>query len=71
MPPPSLGYDLRRQQQETQWRLAAHVYLWRELFMLSTVYADRRVLTSNLVEGNEVPTLTPSKEMRLIFTYRF
>ena len=70
-PPPVLGYDLRRQNQETQFRGAAHVYLWRELFMLSLVYADRRVLSNALVEDQEVNTITRNQDLRLVFQFRF
>lgn len=71
-PPTELGYDLRRQQQEMQYRVAAHVYLWRELFMLSLLWSDRRVRTSNLVENNrEQPTVTTNQDVRVVFQYRF
>ncbi len=70
-PPPTLGYDLRRQNQETQFRVASHIYLWRELFMLTLLYADRRVLTSNLVAMTEAPVLTRNQDLRVIFQYRF
>jgi hypothetical protein len=70
-PPTTLGYDLRRQNQETQFRGAAHVYLWRELFMLTLLYADRRVLTTNIVDGVDMPVLSKNKDLRLIFQFRF
>ena len=70
-PPTELGYDLRRQQQEMQYRVAAHVYVWRELFMLSLLWADRRVLSSNLIDNAEKTTVTKSQDLRLIFQYRF
>ena len=70
-PPTELGYDLRRQQQTMQYRVAAHVYLWRELFMLSLLWSDQRVRTSNLIDNMEVPKITLNQDLRLIFQYRF
>jgi hypothetical protein len=70
-PPADLGYDLRRQNQEMQYRAAAHVFLWRELFMLTLLYADRRVLTTNIVDGVDMPVLSKNKDLRLIFQFRF
>ena len=70
-PPVELGYDLRRQQQEMQYRVAAHVYVWRELFMLSLLWADRRVLSSNLIDNQEKTTVTKNQDIRLVFQYRF
>jgi hypothetical protein len=70
-PPAELGYDLRRQQQELQYRVAAHIYLWRELFMMSLLWADRRVRTSELVGGVETPKVTTMQDLRMIFQYRF
>lgn len=70
-PPTELGYDLRRQQQTMQYRVAAHVYLWRELFMLSLLWSDQRVRTSNLIDNMDVPKITLNQDLRLIFQYRF
>lgn len=70
-PPTELGYDLRRQQQELQYRVAAHIFLWRELFMMSLLWADRRVRTSELVDGVETPRVTTMQDLRMIFQYRF
>lgn len=70
-PPAELGYDLRRQQQELQYRVAAHVFLWRELFMASLLWSDRRVKTDELVNGVETPVVNKAQDLRLIFQYRF
>ncbi len=58
--------DLRRQLQSTQWRTAAHVYLWRDVFFASAVYQNRREETA-FAEG----TFADSQEARLLFTYRW
>ena len=51
--------------------MAAHIYLWRELFMMSLLWADRRIRTSELVEGVETPRVTTMQDLRMIFQYRF
>lgn len=68
-PPAELGYDLRRQNQEMQYRVAAHVFLWRELFMLTLLWGDRRVRTSALSTAGAV--VTKQQDLRLVFQYRF
>ncbi|MBA3548146.1 MAG: hypothetical protein H0T76_16815 [Nannocystis sp.] len=68
-PPAELGYDLRRQNQEMQYRAAAHVFLWRELFMLTLLWSDRRVRTSALSTAAAV--VTKQQDLRLVFQYRF
>lgn len=68
-PPAELGYDLRRQNQEMQYRAAAHVFLWRELFMLTLLWGDRRVRTSALSTAGAV--VTKQQDLRLVFQYRF
>lgn len=70
-PPATLGYDLRRQNQEMQYRVAAHVFLWRELFMLTLIWGDRRIRSSALIEGTEAATVTKNQDLRLVFQYRF
>lgn len=70
-PPTELGYDLRRQQETLQYRVAAHVYLWRELFMLTLLWSDQRVKASTLIAGAETPTVTKNQDLRLVFQYRF
>ena len=70
-PPAELGYDLRRQNQEMQYRAAAHVFLWRELFMLTLIWGDRRIRSSALIEGTEAATVTKNQDLRLVFQYRF
>ncbi len=64
--PGDVQIDLRRQLQSTQWRTAAHVYLWRNVFFASAVYQNRREETA-FNEG----TFADSQEARLLFTYRW
>ena len=68
-PPAELGYDLRRQNQEMQYRVAAHVFLWRELFMLTLIWGDRRVRSSPL--SSDAAVVTKEQSLRLVFQYRF
>jgi len=68
-PPAELGYDLRRQNQEMQYRVAAHVFLWRELFMVTFLWGDRRVRTSALSTAAAV--VSKQQDLRLVFQYRF
>lgn len=68
-PPAELGYDLRRQNQEMQYRAAAHVFLWRELFMLTLIWGDRRVRSSPL--SSDAAVVTKEQSLRLVFQYRF
>ncbi|MCR9159237.1 MAG: hypothetical protein ACE37F_09035 [Nannocystaceae bacterium] len=65
-PPEDIQIDLRRQLQSTQWRTAAHVYLWRNVFFASAVYQNRREETA-FNEGE----FANSQEARLLFTYRW
>ena len=65
-PPDDIQIDLRRQLQSTQWRTAAHVYLWRNVFFASAVYQNRREETA-FNEGE----FADSQEARLLFTYRW
>lgn len=41
--PMNLPEDIARQLQETQWRAAAHVFLWKNILMTSLLYVDRTV----------------------------
>lgn len=68
-PPVELGYDLRRQNQEMQYRVAAHVFLWRELFMLTLIWGDRRVRSNPL--STDTAVVTKQQDLRLVFQYRF
>ncbi|MCA9687227.1 MAG: hypothetical protein KC457_34020, partial [Myxococcales bacterium] len=42
-PPADLQSDLRRQLQELQYRVAAHVYIWRNVFLAQLVWRERWV----------------------------
>ncbi len=80
--PNNLPYDLRRQTQEMQYRIAAHVYLWRDIWLLQFVWQDRRVenttgRVTNTFTGErleldplEYPTFN-YQTLRLLFLYRF
>ncbi|MBT8492309.1 MAG: hypothetical protein KJO07_04550 [Deltaproteobacteria bacterium] len=41
--PNNLPEDIARQLQETQWRAAAHFFLWKNILMASVLYTDRRI----------------------------
>ncbi len=58
--------DLRRQLQSRQYRVAAHVYLWRDVFFTSAVFSDRREETAF-----DSGTFANTQEARLLFTYRW
>lgn len=49
--------------QETQWRAAAHVYLWRNVLTGSVLYVDR---TENIPGGEAV-----TRELKFVGQYRF
>lgn len=62
------GYDLRRQLREFQYRAAAHVYLWRNIFYGTLIFRDRRI------EPNEAQGQTgiqKLQDLRLLLTYRW
>jgi hypothetical protein len=65
-PPDVLGYDLRRQLQELQYRAAAHVYLWRDVLFLTAIWRDRRVEPAAGDSGINV-----IQDMRVLMTYRW
>jgi hypothetical protein len=80
--PNNLPYDLRRQTQELQYRVAAHIYLWRDIWLMQLVWADRRVenvtgSVTNTFTGERLeldPLLNPTfnyQTLRLLFLYRF
>ncbi len=65
-PPAVLGYDLRRQIQELQYRAAAHVYLWRDVLYLTAIWRDRRLEPPAGQTGIQV-----QQDLRLLLTYRW
>jgi hypothetical protein len=68
-PPEELGSDLRRQLQELQYRFAAHIYLWRDVFMAQIVWADRfveRPPSTSIPDGTDRRT-----SLRVLLLYRF
>ena len=67
-PPDFLGADLRRQLREFQYRAAAHVYLWRNIFYATAIFRDRRI------EPNEAQGqvgIQKLQDLRLLLTYRW
>lgn len=67
-PPAFLGSDLRRQLREFQYRAAAHVYLWRNIFYATLIFRDRRI-EPNLAQGQE--GIQKLQDLRLLLTYRW
>ena len=65
-PPAFVGSDLRRQLGELQYRGAAHVFLWRDVFFATLVWRDRRVEPPPNLDGIQV-----EQDIRLLFTYRW
>lgn len=65
-PPVELETDLRRQVQETQWRAALHMYLWRNIFTGSLLYTDRHV---DPVPGQSEEQV--EREIKVVGQYRF
>ncbi|WP_428266399.1 hypothetical protein [Haliangium sp.] len=55
-----------RPRQETQWRVAAHGYLWRNVLIASLLYSDRRLDPEPDQTEDEV-----IREIRLTAQYRF
>ena len=60
------GTDLARQIGELQYRVAAHVYLWRDVFFATLVWRDRRLEPRPGETGIDV-----IQDARLLFTYRW
>lgn len=65
-PPAFLGSDLRRQLREFQYRAAAHVYLWRNVFFATLIFRDRRVEPNQDQSG-----IQKTQDLRLLLTYRW
>jgi hypothetical protein len=65
-PPEVIGYDLRRQRGEFQYRGAVHVYLWRDVFFLTLIWRDRRVEPVEGEQGVEI-----IQDARALLTYRW
>lgn len=61
-----LQTDLKKQQDERQWRVAAHVYFWRNIGIVSALYRDRVVQAAGGV-GDP----THEKEAVLSTQFRF
>jgi len=65
-PPAEELTDLRRQLRELQYRAAAHVYLWRDVFYGTLIFRDRRIEPVAPRTGIQV-----AQDVRLLLTYRF
>ncbi len=68
-PPSDLGSDLRRQLQELQYRVAAHIYLWRNVFLAQVVWRDRwveRAPSAQIPDG-----VDRRSDLRVLLLYRF
>jgi len=65
-PPDVLLTDLRRQIRELQYRFAAHVYLWRDVFYGTLIFRDRRLEPVPPRVGIQV-----AQDIRVLLTYRF
>ncbi len=64
--PGEVPNDIARQRQETQYRAAAHYYLWRNIVVGTLLYADRKV--------DPAPGQTEqvhSREAKAVMSYRF
>lgn len=68
-PPDDLGSDLRRQLQELQYRVAAHVYLWRNVFLAQVVWQERWV---ERPPSTQIPDgVDRRSSLRILLLYRF
>ncbi|PRQ04753.1 hypothetical protein ENSA5_05180 [Enhygromyxa salina] len=68
-PPEELGSDLLRQLKELQYRFAAHIYLWRNVFLAQIVWRDRyveRAPSASIPNGTDRRT-----DLRVLLLYRF
>jgi hypothetical protein len=67
--PADLGSDLRRQLQELQYRVAAHIYIWRNVFLAQVVWRDRWV---ERPPSSQIPDGTDRRsDLRILLMYRF
>ncbi|PKN57881.1 MAG: hypothetical protein CVU56_08615 [Deltaproteobacteria bacterium HGW-Deltaproteobacteria-14] len=64
-PPAVAETDIRRQDDQLQWRVAVHWYFWRNIGVLSLLYDDH--LTTDNATGED----THDRILRLIAQYRF
>ncbi|MEM7155608.1 MAG: hypothetical protein AAF799_22350 [Myxococcota bacterium] len=67
-PPAELGSDLRRQLRELQYRVAAHVYLWRNVFYTTLIWRDRQIEPNEAQGQVGIQNL---RDLRLLLTYRW
>jgi hypothetical protein len=65
-PPDPLPTDLRRINDEFQWRAAVHVYIWRNTGLVTLLYTDDFIESANEDEEN-----THTGEFRLEAQFRF
>jgi len=73
-PPQEEGYDLRKQIEETQWRVALHWYFWRNVGVATLTYSDT---TKTAAEGvyspssGETSEVLHDRKVKLVVQYRF
>jgi hypothetical protein len=68
-PPDELGSDLQRQLQELQYRVVAHIYLWRNVVLAQVVWRDRFV---ERAPSEVIPDGTDRRsDLRIMLLYRF
>ncbi len=65
-PPELLETDLKKQRNETQWRVAAHFYFWRTIGRFTVVYGDRTLTSLDAEEPD-----TREQKIGVIAQYRF
>jgi hypothetical protein len=68
-PPVELGSDLRRQLEELQYRVVAHIYLWRNVFLAQIVWRDRFV--ERPPSGVIPDGIDRRSDLRVLLMYRF
>jgi len=64
-PPATVETDIKKQQDQLQWRVGAHWYFWRNIGVLSLLYDD------HLTKGSGSDADTHDRILRLIAQYRF
>jgi hypothetical protein len=65
-PPDQVETDIKKQRNETQWRVAAHLYFWQNIGVASVLYSDRKL--SPIEDGGEEQR---AREIRIVAQYRF
>ena len=66
-PPAKLETELKRQREETMWRVALHWYFWRNVGVATLLYKDRTLESTDA----DSPEDDREREVRLEMQYRF